>query len=157
MLHEEKRLLVMLHVLNIIHGSVIFMHLSKPRQLNSISLIMQQVHGIQTVLQYLHLQNFLHITMSSEEAAPVQLCIVFLMVTDCSMLTFYAATARLQHPGVHVCLGVGEELVSSQVCVMRGGDEVVTQRLLHVLIHLIVQRVEDVTRWTAHEAGETCC
>lgn len=118
---------------------------------------MQQVHGIQTVLQYLHLQNFLHVKMSSEEAAPVQLCIVFLMETDCSMLTFYTATARLQHPGIHVCLGVGEELVSSQVCVMRGGDEVVTQRLLHVLIHLIVQRVEDVTRRTAHEAGETCC
>lgn len=118
---------------------------------------MQQVHGIQTVLQYLHMWNFVHVAMSSEEAAPVQLCIVFLMVTGCNMLTFYAATAGLQHPGVHVCLGVGEELVSSQVCVMRGGNEVATQRLLHVLIHLIVQRVEDVTRRTAHEAGETCC
>lgn len=38
---------------------------------------------------------------------------------------------------------------------MRGGDEVVAQRLLHVLIHLVVQSVENVTRWAAHEARET--
>lgn len=143
MLHEEKHLFVMLHVPNNIIRS------SKSRQLNSISPIMQQVHGIQTVLQYLHLQ----ISYMSQ-------CLQWKQLQSSSVfcvLTFYAATAGLQHPGVHVCLGVGEELVSSQVCVMRGGDEVVTQRLLHILIHLIVQRVEDVTRRTAHEAGETCC
>ena len=72
-----------------------------------------------------------------------------------STVTFHTAAAGLQHPGVHVGLGVGEELVSSQVRVMRGGDEVVTQRLLHVLIHLVVQRVEDVTCWAAHEACKT--
>lgn len=71
------------------------------------------------------------------------------------MLTFYAAAAGLQHPGIHVSLGVGEELVSGQVRVVRGGDEVVAQRLLHVLIHLVVQRVENVTCWTAHETCET--
>lgn len=66
------------------------------------------------------------------------------------MLTLHTAAARLQHPGIHVCLGVGQELVSSQVRVMRRGDEVVGKRLVHVLIHLVVQRVENVTRWTAH-------
>lgn len=71
------------------------------------------------------------------------------------LLTFYTAAARLQHPGIHVGLGVGEELVSGQVRVVRRGDEVVAQGLLHVLIHLVVQRVEDVTRWTAHEICET--
>lgn len=71
------------------------------------------------------------------------------------MLTLHAAAARLEHPGVHVGLGVGEKLVSSQICVVRGSDEVVTQRLLHVLIHLMVQRVENVTRWTAHETCKT--
>lgn len=71
------------------------------------------------------------------------------------MLTFYTAAAGLQHPGVHVGLGVGEELVSGQVRVVRRGDEVVAQGLLHVLIHLVVQRVEDVTRWAAHEIRET--
>lgn len=72
------------------------------------------------------------------------------------MCTFHAAAARLQHPGVHVRFGVGEKLVSSQVGVMRGGNEVVTQRLVHVLIDLMVQRVENVTGWAAHETGETC-
>lgn len=71
------------------------------------------------------------------------------------MLTFYTAAAGLQHPGVHVGLGVGEELVAGQVRVVRRGDEVVAQGLLHVLIHLVVQRVEDVTRWAAHEIRET--
>lgn len=71
------------------------------------------------------------------------------------MLTFYTAAARLQHPGVHVSLGVGEELVPSQVGVMRRSNEVVTERLLHVLIYLMVQRVEDITRRAAHETCET--
>lgn len=35
---------------------------------------------------------------------------------------------------------------------MTGSNEVVTQRLLHVLIHLVVQRVENITCGTAHEA-----
>ena len=71
------------------------------------------------------------------------------------MLTLHTSAARLQHPGIHVSLGVGEKLVSSQICVVRGGDKVVTQRLLHVLIHLMMQRVENVTRWTAHETCKT--
>lgn len=70
-------------------------------------------------------------------------------------LTFHAAATRLQHPGVHVSLGVGQELVSSQVCVMGGCDEVVAQRLIHVLIHLVVQRVENVACRTAHETCKT--
>jgi len=72
------------------------------------------------------------------------------------MPTLHAAAAGLQHPGVHVGLGVREKLVSGQVCVMRRGDEVVRERLLHVLIHLMVQRVENVTCWTAHETCKTC-
>lgn len=71
------------------------------------------------------------------------------------MLTFHTAAAGLQDPGVHVCLGMGEKLVPSQVRVVRGGDEVVTQRLIHVLIHLVVQRVENVARRTAHETCKT--
>lgn len=71
------------------------------------------------------------------------------------MLTFHAAAAGLQHPGIHVSLGVREKLVSGQVRVVGGGDEVVGQRLIHVLIHVVVQRVEDVTRWTAHETCKT--
>lgn len=71
-------------------------------------------------------------------------------------LTLHAAAAGLQHPGVHVGLGVGQELVSGQVRVVRGGDEVVAKRLVHVLVHLVVQRVENVTRWTSHETCETC-
>lgn len=71
------------------------------------------------------------------------------------MPTLYAAAAGLQDPGIHVGLGMGEELVTSQVRVMRGSDEVVAQRLIHVLIHLMVQRVENVTCWTAHETCKT--
>lgn len=84
---------------------------------------------------------------------PIHVC---MHVSYRSKLTFYTAAARLQHPGVHVGFGVGEQLVSSQVCVMRGGDEVVTQRLLHVLIYLVVQRVENVTCGAAHETREAC-
>lgn len=71
-------------------------------------------------------------------------------------LTLHAAAAGLQHPGVHVGLGVGQELVSGQVRVVGGGDEVVAKRLVHVLVHLVVQRVENVTRWASHETCETC-
>lgn len=70
--------------------------------------------------------------------------------------TFYAAAAGLQHPGVHVGFGMGEKLIPSQVRVMRRGDEVVTQRLIHVLIYLMVRGVENVTRRTAHEACKPC-
>lgn len=70
--------------------------------------------------------------------------------------TFDTAAAGLQHPGVHVSLGVGEELVSGQVSVVGRGDEVTTQGLLHVLVHLIVQGVEDVACWAAHEICESC-
>lgn len=69
--------------------------------------------------------------------------------------TFHTAAARLQHPGVHVGLGVGEQLVSSQVRVVGRGDEVAAQGLLHVLVHLVVQRIEDVARWAAHEICES--
>lgn len=70
-------------------------------------------------------------------------------------LTLDTSAARLQHPGVHVGLGVGQQLVSSQVGVVRRGDEVVGQRLVHVLVNLMVQRVENVTGGTAHETSET--
>lgn len=66
------------------------------------------------------------------------------------VLTLHATAAGLQHPGVHVGLGVGQELVSGQVRVVRGGNEVVAKRLVHVLVHLVVQRVENVTRRAPH-------
>lgn len=69
--------------------------------------------------------------------------------------TFDTAAARLQHPGVHVSLGVGQQLVSSQVRVVGRCNEVVAQGLLHVLVHLIVQRIEDVACWAAHEICES--
>lgn len=68
--------------------------------------------------------------------------------------TFHAATALLQHPSIHVHLGLREELVPSQVCVVRGSDVVVAQGLVHVLVHFIVQWVKDVASRTSHEVRE---
>lgn len=70
-------------------------------------------------------------------------------------LTFHTATACLKNIGVHFHSGLREQLVSCQVGVVRGGNEVVIQRLRHVLVHLIVLRVEDVTCRTPHEVGKT--
>ncbi len=39
---------------------------------------------------------------------------------------------------------------------MRGSDEVVTERLCHVLVHLVMLRVEDVPCRTAHVIRKTC-
>lgn len=68
--------------------------------------------------------------------------------------TFHAATALLQHPRVHVHLGLRQELVPGQVRVMRGRDVVVAQGLIHVLVHFMVQWVKNVTSRTSHEVGE---
>jgi len=72
-----------------------------------------------------------------------------------SALTFDAATAGLQHPGVHVHPGLGHQLVAHQVGVVRGGDEVVAQRLVHVLVHFVVLGVEDVARRAASVVRDT--
>lgn len=39
------------------------------------------------------------------------------------------------------------ELVLHQVCVMRGGDEVMVERLVHVLVNTFMGRVEDQPLW----------
>lgn len=70
-------------------------------------------------------------------------------------LTFHTATACLENIGVHFHSRLREQLVSCQVGVVWGGNEVVTQRLCHVLVHLIVLRVEDITCRTPHEVGKT--
>lgn len=71
-------------------------------------------------------------------------------------LTFHASASGLQDPGVHVHSGLGHQLVSHEVGVMRRGDEVVTQRASHVLVDLVVFRVEDVPSRAAHVRGEPC-
>ncbi len=72
-----------------------------------------------------------------------------------STLTFYTATAGLQHPGIHVHPGLWHQLVTHQVGVVWGGDEVVAQWLAHVLVHIVVLWVEDVPRWAAHVICKT--
>lgn len=71
------------------------------------------------------------------------------------VLTLHTATACLKNIGIHFHSRLGKQLVSCQVSVVRGGDEVVSQRLSHVLVHLIVLGVEDVASRTPHEVGET--
>lgn len=71
------------------------------------------------------------------------------------MLTFHTAAAGLQHPGIHVHPGLRHQLVAHQVGVVRGGDEVVAQRLGHVLVHVVVLWVEDVPSWAAHVICKT--
>lgn len=70
-------------------------------------------------------------------------------------LTLHTATASLENIGVHFDSRLRQQLVSCQVGVVRCGDEVVTQRLRHVLVHLVVIRVEDITCRTSHVVGET--
>lgn len=70
-------------------------------------------------------------------------------------LTLHTATACLQNVGVHFHSRLREQLVSCQVGVVRRGDEVIIQRQRHVLVHLVVLRVEDITCGTPHEVGET--
>ena len=70
-------------------------------------------------------------------------------------LTFHTATASLENIGVHFHSRLRQQLVSGQVGVVRRGNEVVTQRLGHVLVHLIVLRVEDVACGTPHVVGKT--
>ena len=68
--------------------------------------------------------------------------------------TFHTATALLQHPRVHVHFGLRQELVPGQVCVVGGGNVVVAQWLIHVLVHFMMQGVKDVTSRTTHEVRE---
>lgn len=62
-----------------------------------------------------HLSYYLHLCFSSCCVSKCHLCAseIVLAYHPFSKPTFDAAAARLQHPGVHVSLGVGEELVSS--------------------------------------------
>lgn len=70
-------------------------------------------------------------------------------------LTLHTATACLENVGVHFHSGLRQQLVSRQVGVVWRGNEVVTQRLCHVLVHLIVLGVEDIRCGTAHVVGKT--
>ena len=70
-------------------------------------------------------------------------------------LTLHTATTSLDNIGIHFHSRLRQQLVSSQVGVVRCGNEVVTQRLRHVLVHLVVFRVEDITCRTSHVVGET--
>ena len=47
-----------------------------------------------------------------------------------------------------------DELVPHQVGVVGGGDEVVAEGAVHVLVHLVVLGTEDVPRRAAHVVGE---
>ncbi len=69
-------------------------------------------------------------------------------------LTLHTAAAGLQDPSIHVRLGVGQQLISSQVGVVGRGYEIVTKRLIHVLIDLVVLRIEHITDWAPHVTGE---
>lgn len=79
------------------------------------------------------------------------------MFLACStaMLTFDTAAAGLQHPGVHIHPRLWHQLVTHQVGVVRGSDEIVAQRLVHVLVHVVVFWVENVPRWAAHIIRKT--
>ena len=70
-------------------------------------------------------------------------------------LTFHTATACLQNIGIHFHSGLRQQLVPWQVSVVGGGNEVVIQRLRHVLVYLVVLRVEYVPCRTPHEVGKT--
>lgn len=72
------------------------------------------------------------------------------------MLTLHTAAAGLQNPGIHVYPRLGHELVTHEVGVVGRGDEVVTQRLCHVLVHSVVLRVEDVTGRAPRVVGKAC-
>lgn len=72
------------------------------------------------------------------------------------MLTLHTAAAGLQDPGIHVCPRLGRELVAREVGVVRRGDEVMAQRLGHILVHAAVLRVEDVTGRAPCVVGEAC-
>lgn len=72
-----------------------------------------------------------------------------------SISTFHTATARLKHIGIHINPRLRQQLISSQVSVVRRCDVVVCQWLCHILIYLIVFWVEDVPWWTTHVVSET--
>lgn len=65
--------------------------------------------------------------------------------------TLHTATAGLQNIGIHFHSRLREQLVSCQVGVVWGGNEVVIQRLRHVLVHLIVLRIKYITCRAPHE------
>lgn len=71
-------------------------------------------------------------------------------------LTFHTTAASLENIGVHFHPGLRQKLISCQVGVVRGGNEVIIQRLRHVLGHLGVLGVENVPCRTAQEVCKTC-
>lgn len=50
-------------------------------------------------------------------------------------------------PDVSLCAAGPFQLILHEVGVVRGGDEVVVERLLHVLVHLCVLRIENHGLW----------
>lgn len=70
-------------------------------------------------------------------------------------LTFHTATACLENIGIHFHSGLRQQLVSCQVGVVWGGNEVIIQGLCHVLVHLIVFGIKNVTCRTPHEVCKT--
>lgn len=132
---------------NIGYGSVNLRCLGNPRQLES--------NASEAASPHLEMFNIKSCSCGMSECLDVVSHSRF-QQWRATTLTLHAAAAGLQHPGVHVGLWVGQQLVSSQVRVVRGGDEVVAKRLVHVLVHLVVQRVENVTGRASHETRETC-
>lgn len=70
-------------------------------------------------------------------------------------LTLHTATACLQNISIHFHPWLRKQLVSSQVCVVRRSNKVITERLCHILVDLVVLRVENITSRTSHVVGET--
>lgn len=71
-------------------------------------------------------------------------------------LTFDAAAAVAERPDVALDAGGPFDLVLKQVRVVGRGNEVVGERLRHVLAHGPLHRVEDVAVLRQQELGETC-
>lgn len=70
-------------------------------------------------------------------------------------LTLHTATASLENIGIHFHSRLRQQLVACQIGVVWRSNKVVTQRLRHVLVHLVVLRVEDVSCRTSHEVGKS--
>lgn len=70
--------------------------------------------------------------------------------------TLHAAAAGLQHAGVHARPRLRRELVAREVGVVGRADEVVAERPRHVLVHVVVARVEDVPGRAPRVVREAC-
>lgn len=70
--------------------------------------------------------------------------------------TLHAAAAGLQHAGVHARPRLRRELVAREVGVVGRADEVVAERPRHVLVHVVVARVEDVPGRAPCVVREAC-